>query len=330
MIAIDSRRRKLDNIRSSHPGLEIIDVTSKGPEPWVRLSPFYPHGEIPVPFSPGVFAQSVEGVWQGLKVFESESIDMAKFSVANMKGIKRSVKTRGRVLGHQAGTKSETLLGYLEARIQIYLPTYRWVLENKLRSEIEQLREKYNPRGDAPVIGVVARHLELKGIQHIIPAFARLLETHPSARLLLFYASGPYRKTIEGLLESIPDDRFLLVEFEPDLYTLYHLFDLYVHVPIGPDQESFGLTFIEALAAGVPSVFTLSGVGPEFLVHRENAWIVDYASSDQIYEGLMTLLKDEKLREEMVRRGRKSIERFDYLRMIRRLETFYLRARSEK
>ena len=32
------------------------------------LSPFYPHGGIPIPFSGSVTSQSVEGIWQGLKV----------------------------------------------------------------------------------------------------------------------------------------------------------------------------------------------------------------------------------------------------------------------
>ena len=56
----------------------------------VRFSPFFPHGSIPVPFSPGVTGQSVEGIWQGLKVFESEDIDLQKFEITNMKSIKRS------------------------------------------------------------------------------------------------------------------------------------------------------------------------------------------------------------------------------------------------
>lgn len=54
---------------------------------WLDLSPFYPHGNIPVPFSENTFAYSVEGIWQGLKVFESADIDTSKFEVQNMKGI---------------------------------------------------------------------------------------------------------------------------------------------------------------------------------------------------------------------------------------------------
>jgi hypothetical protein len=67
-VVIESRRKKLASVQKLWPGALVVDVTSKGPEPWVRFSPFLPHGGIPVPNSPGVFAQSVEGLWQGLKV----------------------------------------------------------------------------------------------------------------------------------------------------------------------------------------------------------------------------------------------------------------------
>lgn len=139
-ITIESRRRKLANIEHANPGAQIIDVTSRGSEPWIRFSPFFPHGDIPVPNTPDVAAQSVEGVWQALKVFEQEGIDCTKLDITTMKGIKRSVRTRGKVLGHQFGLHSDELLDYQTARIKIYLPTYRYVLENCLSDEVTQLR----------------------------------------------------------------------------------------------------------------------------------------------------------------------------------------------
>ena len=48
-IEVANRRRKPESIAATFPGLDIVDVTSRGPQPWVRLSPFYPHGGIPVP-----------------------------------------------------------------------------------------------------------------------------------------------------------------------------------------------------------------------------------------------------------------------------------------
>lgn len=140
-IEVQSRRRNLEKLAAANPNATIIDCTSKADEPWVRFSPFYPHSDIPVPFSKGYTAESVEGVWQGLKVFESEDVDTSRFAVRNMKGIKRTVRTRGPVLGHRRGVKGRKLLDYLAARREIYLPTYRWVLEHRLRDELDQLRE---------------------------------------------------------------------------------------------------------------------------------------------------------------------------------------------
>lgn len=146
MLVVESRRRKLATIEKRWPGATIIDVTSKGGEPWVRFSPFYPHGGIPIPNSPGQFAQSVEGLWQGLKVFEHEDIDSRRWAVTNMSGIKRSRKSRGAVLGHRFGIGSKILLGYREARYAIYLPAYKWVLDNRLGPQVEELRRQSSER----------------------------------------------------------------------------------------------------------------------------------------------------------------------------------------
>lgn len=141
MIIIESKRRKRENIQKQYPGAIIADVTSHATDGLVRLSPFYPHGGIPVPFSDGYTAMCVEAVWQGLKVFESADVDINMFSNDTMKNIKRTVRRFGKPLGHRKGVNGMELLGYIDARKQIYLPTYKWVLENKVMNIIERLRE---------------------------------------------------------------------------------------------------------------------------------------------------------------------------------------------
>lgn len=140
MIIIESKRKKVENIRKKYPGSIVCDVTSKAKDSLVKLSPFYPHGDIPVPFSDGLTATCVEAVWQGLKVFEHADIDVAMFKNDTMKNIKRTVRRFGKPLGHRKGVNGEELLGYLEARQQIYIPTYRWMLEHKAMQIIEKLR----------------------------------------------------------------------------------------------------------------------------------------------------------------------------------------------
>jgi hypothetical protein len=141
-IHVASRRRTPASLAAAFPGAEIVDVTSRGPQPWVRLSPFYPHGGIPVPFTDGVTSQSVEGIWQALKVFEEHDVDPAKLGITAMKGLKRTVRRYGPVRGHRAGLDGDDLLPYETARRRIYLPAYRWVLENRVADLVEQLRTK--------------------------------------------------------------------------------------------------------------------------------------------------------------------------------------------
>lgn len=140
MIIIESKRKSIATIEQRHPGAIIIDVTSKSSNRFVQFSPFYPHGGIPIPFSDGYFAMSVEGIWQGLKVFEKSDVDFSCFSNTSMKNLKRSSKKFGKVLGHRKGIAGMDLLSYSAARFEIYLPTYLWVLENKLQDLVNEIK----------------------------------------------------------------------------------------------------------------------------------------------------------------------------------------------
>jgi hypothetical protein len=179
MIYIESKKKSLKTLQKNHPNATIVDVTSKGDEPWVKVSPFYPHGDIPIPFSPGYFATCVEGIWQGLKVFERDGIDTSKFYIKNMKGIKRTFRKFGKPLGHQKGVESNELLDYLTARREIYLRAYGWVLDNKAQETIQLLKAEAekndlvmldfdtngdldNPRKPLSHAALVKRYLEKK------------------------------------------------------------------------------------------------------------------------------------------------------------------------
>ena len=131
MIIIENKRRKLERIQADYPNADILDITSASSLRYAQiLSPFYPHYNIPIPFSEGYYATCVEAIWQGLKVFQSADIDMEMFKNDTMKNLKRTVKRFGKPLGHRKGVHGTELLDYFTARMQIYLPTYKWVLDN--------------------------------------------------------------------------------------------------------------------------------------------------------------------------------------------------------
>lgn len=130
---IVSRRNTARIGQLKEEGYNVIDVTSNSSDSFVKFSPFYPHGNIPVPGMRNVVAESVEGIWQGLKVFETKGIDTNKFNIKTMKNIKRV----GRPVGHQYRNR---IIGYVEARNLIYVPSYEYVLDAYLQDELDELR----------------------------------------------------------------------------------------------------------------------------------------------------------------------------------------------
>ena len=142
MIVIKNKKCSTDRIKREYPDCVIIDVTSKAQDEFKKLSPFYPHGSIPIPGYEERYGYSVEGIWQGLKVFENEGPSIWTIHNHSMKGLKRSTKVHGKCLGHVYGhwEKPYNLLGYIEARKKIYVPAYKWVLENKCADLVNKIR----------------------------------------------------------------------------------------------------------------------------------------------------------------------------------------------
>ena len=145
MIYIENKKRKVEKIQGEYPNAVILDITSNSETRYAKiLSPFYPHRNIPIPFTEGLKATCVEAIWQGLKVFEDADVDFATFRNDTMRNLKRTVRKYGVPKGHRKGAYGKELLGYFEARMLIYLPTYKWVLDNvpEVHHVIERIKEQ--------------------------------------------------------------------------------------------------------------------------------------------------------------------------------------------
>lgn len=192
--------------------------------------------------------------------------------------------------------------------------------------EVNRIRNQYNPFEKKPVIGIIARWLELKGIHHTIDAFETLLKTYPDALLCLFGASenADYSIEIKQKLDQIPEKNRCVVEFEKNVYDLFQLFDIYIHVPVNPNCEAFGQTYVEALAAGIPSIFTLSGIAREFIIHENNALVVPFHDSKSLSDSMVRLLEDQSLREKLSANGIQSVNQlFSFSGYIEKLQQLY-------
>lgn len=190
--------------------------------------------------------------------------------------------------------------------------------------KVAALKANYNIEGLHPIIGVVSRYTHWKGIQYIIPAFEQILTNYPSAVLVLANAKGEYGSTIKKMLSHLSPMSFREIDFEPDLISLFHSFDFFVHVPIDWHSEAFGQVYIEAMATGIPSIFTSSGIAYEIAEHGENCLVVDYQNTESIYHALLKLIQDPLLSERIAQGAQHSVNtRFALSTMIHSLESLY-------
>lgn len=189
----------------------------------------------------------------------------------------------------------------------------------------KELQQRYN-LNNYPIIGVVSRFTEWKGIQYTIPAFKNLLNQYPEAILVLAGAEGDYSAQIIQMLNEIPRNNYRIIPFEKDIYSLMSIFHVFVHVPVCHDSESFGQVYVEAFALGIPSIITLSGIASEDPIFAEYAEVVEYRNSEQIYQSLLNILNNYATYVEKFNEARQKIHnKFGFDRKIQSIEDIYVK-----
>ena len=144
----------------------------------------------------------------------------------------------------------------------------------------------------------VARLVELKGIHHLLKALAFLKKMGLPFSLKIA-GEGNYRAELERLRVHLGIEK--QVEFlgqvpYQNLPLLYHQSDLFVLPSL---NESFGQTFAEAMACGLPIVGTTAGGIPEVTGPHQAPWLVEPGNPEALAEKLATLLRSSVWRDHL-------------------------------
>ena len=141
-------------------------------------------------------------------------------------------------------------------------------------------------------IGMVSRMTKLKGISYAAEAFVKLHEEFPHATFTVIGQFSDSYTDIKQTLEKLPLSSYQLRESTPSVSNFLSSLDAFIHVPIGIEDESFGLVYLEALASNVECIFTVSGILNELPNLEKYVSLVDYKSANGIYQALHRLLEN--------------------------------------
>ncbi|MCB0496869.1 MAG: glycosyltransferase family 4 protein [Cyclobacteriaceae bacterium] len=194
------------------------------------------------------------------------------------------------------------------------------------KDRVKHLKEKYNIGERSPIIGVISRYIEWKGVQYIVPAFKEVLINYPNAILLIANArQGKNTANVIKLLKEIPAETYREIEFESDIIAYYKLLDVFIHTPIDDHSEAFGRIYPESLASGVPLVCTISGIAHDIIKHDYNALVVPHQNSHEIANAVNRILSSESLRQNISNNARETAKEYSDMKIQKRLlEDLYL------
>jgi N-acetyl-alpha-D-glucosaminyl L-malate synthase BshA len=160
----------------------------------------------------------------------------------------------------------------------------------------------------------------VKNITAVIKIFSEVRKQVASK--LVMVGDGPDKAGAEQLARELGIQRDVLFLGNQDcMEELLPLADVFL---LPSSSESFGLVALEAMSAEVPVVASNLGGLPEVVEHGVTGFLHDPRSIDGFVSSILRLLKSERLRRAMGRRGRQvAREKFDVNDMVDRYIKVY-------
>ncbi|MEQ1798564.1 MAG: N-acetyl-alpha-D-glucosaminyl L-malate synthase BshA [Lacibacter sp.] len=162
---------------------------------------------------------------------------------------------------------------------------------------------------------------KVKRVSDIIHTFANIHKEIPSK--LLMVGDGPDRPDAEDLcreLKICDDVRFLGKQQEME--EILAISDLFI---LTSEYESFGLSALEAMAAGVPVLSTNAGGLPEINIHGQTGFMANVGDIKEMSRLGIDLLGNEELLKTFKQNAREHAAKFDIHHIIPSYEKLYER-----
>lgn len=184
------------------------------------------------------------------------------------------------------------------------------------RSQLrDEARSALNIPADAPVIGVVARFVQDKGLDTFVEAAVRILDRHPAA-IFLMVGDGPLRSHIqEWLAKRGLTGSFRFSGMQSVVEPYYAAMDVFMLPTL---REGFGVAFCEALSMEIPVVATRIAPVTDVAIEGVTGLLAEPHDFVGFAASAERLIESPALRAQMGAAGRRRVsEHFSLNRMVR-------------
>ncbi|MFH1890451.1 MAG: glycosyltransferase family 4 protein [Candidatus Kuenenbacteria bacterium] len=180
------------------------------------------------------------------------------------------------------------------------------------REQGDSFKNKLNISENSKIILTASRLVKKNDIKSLIKSI-HLLITHYSLPITLLIAgSGKLETRLKNLTKNLKIEGnviFLGNVKHNQVFKYYSIADVFVRPSL---SEGMGISFIEAMAAGVPIIGTRVGGIPDFLEDKKTGLFCKVKDPQDLAEKIKLLLEDESLYREIRDNGLKLTEKYDW------------------
>jgi 1,4-alpha-glucan branching enzyme len=174
-----------------------------------------------------------------------------------------------------------------------------------------------------PIIGAIGRIVWAKGFQYLIKAAPTILKEFPTAKIVIAGQDFGYLTELKELVyrlrvhESVIFTGPLRAEEVKEFYVDSDV------IVIPSIYELFSIVALEAMACGKPIVASNVGGLREILKDGVNGFLVEPGNSDELARAIITLLKNDELREKIGSLNRAEVVKYSWDRIVDQIEKLY-------
>ncbi len=175
----------------------------------------------------------------------------------------------------------------------------------------------------------VGRLEKRKGLNYLLEAYQWIKQEIPNCRLIIVGPGTRLRRKYEKqvIMDGIKDVVFVGHVDYDELPRFYKTADIFC-AP-ATSWESFGIVLLEAMAVGKPIVASQIDGYASVVTHGVNGLLVPPKDKEMLAQALVSLIKDESLRQQMGARGRLEAQGYGWGSIARRVLDYYMRVLSE-
>lgn len=181
------------------------------------------------------------------------------------------------------------------------------------------LRSNFSPNGER-VLAHISNFRAVKRVSDVIKIFNIVQQKMPATLVLV--GDGPDRTSCEMLARELKiHDKIRFMGKQSDLSEILSAVDLFL---LPSQQESFGLSALEAMSYEVPVISSSVGGLPELVLHNQTGYIAEIGDVERMAKYAIELLINENKRLAFAKEGRKrAVEVFSEEKIVTEYENYY-------